>query len=177
MDMTTILVMWPGSFIINFRSPFTRRIHMKFMLWLVKQLQRRRRLKLWMDGQWTPDHALVYYMLTLWAWRPRWARKDAGPNACQKKTDRFELKYLFQFPAQPAPYLGLTKKTTSVHCTRNQGIWRLIFRNIFKSCCSFWMDHKLESICAIIDRFWSIYDVRRYGHVYCSLYPRKRGNL
>ena len=32
------------------------------------------------------------------------------------------------------------------------------------------MDHKSEIICAIIDRFWSIYDVRRYRHVDFSLY-------
>ena len=43
---------------------------------------------------------------------------------------------------------------------RNPSIWRLIFCNIIKYCSSFWMDHKSESICAIIDRFWSIYDVR-----------------
>ena len=53
---------------------------------------------------------------------------------------------------------------------RNPSIWRLIFCNIIKYCSSLSMDHKSESICATIDRFWSIYDVRRYRRVDFSLY-------
>ena len=50
----------------------------KIWLWLVKRFQRRRRLKMWTDGRrrrtTTDAGPWVYYKLTLWAWRLRWAK-------------------------------------------------------------------------------------------------------
>ena len=36
-----------------------------------------------------------------------------------KKTVNIELKYILQFPAEPAHFLGLTEKTTFAHLTQN----------------------------------------------------------
>ena len=53
---------------------------------------------------------------------------------------------------------------------RSQIIWRLIFRHIIASCSSFRKDQKSEAFYGKIDRFWSIYDVRRYRNVDFDFY-------
>ena len=96
-------------------------------------------------------------------------KKHAVPIACKKiRQNRSET--LIAVPGSTVTYSRLNRKYNNL-CIypRNPSIWRLIFCNIIKYCSSFWMDHKSESICAIIDRFWSIYDVRRYRRVDFSL--------
>ena len=62
---------------LSFHPPSQGRTPHEIWLWLVKRFQRRRRLKMWTDddGRRTTDAGpLVYYKLTLWAWRLKWAK-------------------------------------------------------------------------------------------------------
>ena len=50
-----------------------------------------------------------------------------------------------------------------------------IFCQIIRCCSCFWMDHKPKQVYSLIDRFRSIYDVRRYRHVDLPFTPMEYG--
>ena len=60
---------------INFVSPFLRRLHIKFGFDWSCSLRGEDVWKVWTDGRTTDTGPWVYYKLTLWAWRLRWAKK------------------------------------------------------------------------------------------------------
>ena len=46
---------------------------------------------------------------------------------CVKKDGKIEPKHLFQFPAQPSPFLGLVENTTFAHLSKKSKYLKAIF--------------------------------------------------
>ena len=73
LSMAAILVMWLDQ-LYKLSFPFPKDAPHEIWLWLAKRFRRRKYLKS-VNGRTTPDAGpWVYYKLTLWAWRLRWAK-------------------------------------------------------------------------------------------------------
>ena len=78
-----------------------------------------------------------------------------------KTEDHSELKLYFN-SRHSQHWLSAQRKMQQLRISwRNLCIWRLDFCQIIKSCSCFWMDHKSKQVYSFIDRFRSIYDIRR----------------
>ena len=144
---------------INFRSPFPRRLHIKFGFDWQSGFRGEDVKTLLTTTTTTTDAGVrVYYKLTLWASRLRWAKKKTAYSA--KTEDHIKLKLYFNSRHPQHWFLAQWKMQHLCISWRNPYIWRLDFCQIIKSCSCFWMDHKSKQVYSFINEFQSIYDVR-----------------
>ena len=77
------------------------------------------------------------------------------------RTYYIELKLYFNSRHHQHRFSAQRKMQHLRFSWRNPCIWKVDFCQIIKSYSCFWMDHKSKQVYSLIDRFWSIYDVRR----------------
>ena len=90
--------------------------------------------------------------------------KKTNSIRCQtyaKTEDHIELKLYFNSRHPRHRFSAQRKMQHLCIAWRDPCFWRLDFCQIIKSCSGFWMDQKSKQVYSLIDRFRSIYDVRR----------------